>query len=168
MVSKARPDVRQLAQELADREGYALVDVGLIPGERKLSIRVIIHREGGVTLEDCRRFSEDFSALLDVDDAVRGSFVLEVSSPGITRPLRTPADFRRNIGREIEFTYLADGTATTADGVIVETLDHEFQIRTVHGLLTVPYHDVQQAKPKIDWRSLFKAGEHRHPPEEQS
>jgi ribosome maturation factor RimP len=159
------PAVRRLAEELAEREGYELVEILLIPGERKLSIRVIIHRPEGVSLEDCRRFSEDFSAVLDVENAVSGPFVLEVSSPGLTRPLKSAADFRRNVGREIEFSYLAGAATLEASGVVVEAREREFTVQGAEGLLTVPYDAVRHAKPRLDWRQIFRAGKQRTPPE---
>jgi ribosome maturation factor RimP len=66
---------------------------------RKPTVRVYIDKEGGVTLDDCERFSRAMSALLDVEDIIPFSYVLEVSSPGLDRPLKNIRDFERSVGK---------------------------------------------------------------------
>jgi len=66
---------------------------------RSGSLRVILDREGGVRLDDCETVSKEISALLDVADFGRGRYTLEVSSPGLNRPLYRPADYERFVGR---------------------------------------------------------------------
>ena len=62
-------------------------------------LRVTIDKEEGVTLDDCERFSKNFEALLDVENPISGSYTLEVSSPGLDRPLRSLSDFEKNKGK---------------------------------------------------------------------
>jgi len=84
--------------------GYELVDVDCRTGGRDGLLRLYIdHADGagGVGLDDCERVSLQVSALLDVEDPMPGRYTLEVSSPGLDRRLRTPAHFRRFVGREI-------------------------------------------------------------------
>ena len=79
--------------------GYELTDLDAHLGRRGL-LRVFIDRpDGGVTLADCERVSDQLGAFLDIEDPLPGSYVLEVSSPGLDRPLRGEADYRRFIGR---------------------------------------------------------------------
>jgi ribosome maturation factor RimP len=59
----------------------------------------MIDREGGVTLDDCERFSRDLEALLDVENPITVSYTLEVSSPGLDRPLRNLNDFKKHTGK---------------------------------------------------------------------
>jgi ribosome maturation factor RimP len=85
--------------------GYELVDVDVHLGRRGL-LRVYIDRsseaEGGVTLADCELVGGQLSAFLDVEDPLPGSYVLEISSPGIDRRLRTPEHFERFVGEEVK------------------------------------------------------------------
>ena len=74
--------------------GFELADIDAHFGSRGL-LRLYIDRQGGVTLDDCQRVSEQVGALLDVEDPLPGSYVLEVSSPGFDRRLRTLAHFER-------------------------------------------------------------------------
>lgn len=91
--------IRALAAQAADECGHELVEVSLLGRGKRTLLRVFIDREGGVTLNDCEVFSRRLEALLDVEDPIAGSYTLEVSSPGLDRPLKNPKDFRRSIGK---------------------------------------------------------------------
>lgn len=79
--------------------GFELADVDAHLGRRGL-LRLFIDRPGGVTLDDCQRVSEQIGAFLDVEDPLPGSYVLEVSSPGFDRRLRTTEHFERFKGEQ--------------------------------------------------------------------
>ena len=81
--------------------GFELVDLEAHTGGRGL-LRVYIDRDPEVTLSDCELVSGQLSAFLDVEDPLPGSYVLEVSSPGLDRKLRTLAHFRRFAGQEVK------------------------------------------------------------------
>lgn len=91
--------IQALAAQVVGEQGFELIEVALSGSGRKILLRVILDREGGVTLEDCALFSRRFESLLDVEDPLAGSYTLEVSSPGLDRPLKTAADFKKNIGK---------------------------------------------------------------------
>lgn len=90
--------VLNLVKQVADEQGVELFDIELL-GRGKLLLRVMIDKEGGITLDDCERFSRSFEALLDVEDPIPMSYTLEVSSPGLDRPLKELKDFEKNIGK---------------------------------------------------------------------
>ncbi len=88
-----------LLEPSVEREGYELVAVELVSsGGGRPSLRVSIDKPGGVSVRDCSRVSRALSALLDVEDPIEGAFNLEVSSPGIERPLQRRSDFVRFAG----------------------------------------------------------------------
>jgi ribosome maturation factor RimP len=86
---EVREEVRLLAQPLAEDDGFELVDVELASVGRHRVIRVSLDKPGGVSLGDCALFSRRLSDCLDMNQTVSGAYHLEVSSPGIERPLRT-------------------------------------------------------------------------------
>ncbi len=93
--------VRRIAAPLAASEGLELLDVELGgPGGRQ-TLRLFIDKAGGVSLEDCTAVSRAVSAALDVEDPIQGAYDLEVSSPGLDRPLRTPEHFRKFAGEKV-------------------------------------------------------------------
>jgi ribosome maturation factor RimP len=82
--------------------GYEVVGVELAgSGERGRVLRVYIDQEEGITLDDCAAVSHQLSGVLDVEDPIREHYRLEVSSPGLDRPLFTPAQFERFAGHEV-------------------------------------------------------------------
>jgi ribosome maturation factor RimP len=94
--------VHQLALSIADRVGVELVDVELAGEGARTVLRVLVDREGGVGVEECARVSEMLSRQLDLEDPIAHRYTLEVSSPGLDRPLRRAGDFDRFAGRAVE------------------------------------------------------------------
>jgi ribosome maturation factor RimP len=80
--------------------GYEVVELEFHPQGRGGLLRVFIDKEGGVTVDDCEIVSRQVSAVLDVEDPIPGAYTLEVSSPGLDRPLRKAADFARFAGQQ--------------------------------------------------------------------
>lgn len=93
--------VERILGPLLDAEGFSLVDVEYKRERRGWILRVFIDKEGGVTLEDCARVSREFGQLLDVEDIIPTSYHLEVSSPGLDRPLKKEEDFVKYSGRKV-------------------------------------------------------------------
>jgi ribosome maturation factor RimP len=93
--------VRKIAAPLAAGEGLELVDVELAGAGGRTTLRLYIDRDGGVSLEDCSTVSRAISAALDVEDPIEGAYDLEVSSPGLDRPLRTPDHFEKYAGEKV-------------------------------------------------------------------
>lgn len=106
--------LREIAERVAGSSGLEVVDIEFLGSGKHRMLRVYIDRPGalpstdhpdGVTHEDCSLFSREFGTIVDVEDAVPGgSYVLEVSSPGLDRKLKTAADFERFRGHRIKLT----------------------------------------------------------------
>lgn len=93
--------VRGIAAPLAAQEGLELVDVEIGGAGGRQALRLFIDRPGGVSLDDCTAVSRSVSAALDVEDPIQGAYDLEVSSPGLDRPLRTPEHFQKFAGQKV-------------------------------------------------------------------
>ena len=97
--------VREVAERVANSSGLEVVEVELRGGGKSRMLRIFIDKPGGVTHEDCANLSREVSTILDVEDAVAGgSYVLEVSSPGLDRKLTNSRDFERFTGSLIKLT----------------------------------------------------------------
>ncbi|MCS7234828.1 MAG: ribosome maturation factor RimP [Armatimonadota bacterium] len=94
--------VHELAQAITDRLGVELVDVEVTGEGVRTVVRVLVDREGGVSVEECARVSEMLSRQLDLEDPIQHRYTLEVASPGLDRPLRRAGDFDRFAGRLAE------------------------------------------------------------------
>ena len=93
--------VRRIAGPLAAQEGLELVDVEIGGAGGRQTLRLFIDKAGGVSLEDCSSVSHAVSTALDVEDPIAGAYDLEVSSPGLDRPLRTPEHFEKFKGSKV-------------------------------------------------------------------
>jgi ribosome maturation factor RimP len=94
--------VEVLSAPLAEELGYELVEVEYRKEGRDWVLRCTIDSENGIGTEDCRRFSEALEILLDREDPIPGSYLLEVSSPGLDRPLKKERDYLRFVGSRVE------------------------------------------------------------------
>jgi len=104
MGSKVARLVEQLVTPILEREGLELVEVEYVKEGGNWFLRVYIDREGGVDLDACSRVNEQLSQLLDEKDPIAGPYILEVSSPGAERPLKTDRDMLRSIGKSVAVT----------------------------------------------------------------
>jgi ribosome maturation factor RimP len=91
-------------EPVAAELGLELVDVEFRRSGSRAALRVFVDRPGRVTLQECERLSRRLDPLLDAEEVIQGAFDLQVSSPGLDRPLRRPADFARAVGERVRLT----------------------------------------------------------------
>lgn len=101
-MAAVKADLRKLLEPAVSALGFELVHMELVGTGRRGLLRVYIDSSAGVTVNDCARVSEQLSAILDVEDLIHGPYTLEVSSPGLDRPLVKPEDFSRFAGETIK------------------------------------------------------------------
>lgn len=94
-VRSLTPELLEEFEGVAHAHGCELLQADFRSG----TLRILLDREGGVRLDHCEAVSKEISALLDVEDFGRGRYTLEVSSPGLDRPLLAPGDYARFVGR---------------------------------------------------------------------
>jgi ribosome maturation factor RimP len=99
--------ITDLVEPILDEVGYELVDVEYLSKYGKWVLRVYIDKEGGITIDDCVQVSEELGDLIDIKVIIEHEYVLEVSSPGLNRPLKKEKDFSRAIDRKIKVTTIA-------------------------------------------------------------
>jgi len=94
--------VEKLVTPIVESEGLELVDIEFQREGRGWVLRVYIDKAGGVTLNDCTIVSQQLSALLDIEDPIDTAYTLEVSSPGLTRPLKKEEDYKKYEGHLVQ------------------------------------------------------------------
>ena len=98
----------QLITPIIERMNFELVDVEYVKEGGTWYLRAYIDKEGGITVNDCEAVAREMNEILDQEDFVEDSYVFEVSSPGLGRPLKKEKDYIRSMGRELEIrTYRA-------------------------------------------------------------
>jgi ribosome maturation factor RimP len=98
---RAQQAVEEITGRVAADRGLTLVAVEIHGNPGSRLVRVLLHKEGGIGVLDLQQASQEISALLDVENPIDGHYTLEVSSPGLDRPLKTQADFARAKGQVI-------------------------------------------------------------------
>ena len=146
--------VWELAAPLAEGEGMEIVDVELrhegSRGGRVL--RLYLDKEGGATLDDLSRVSRQLSELLDSRDAVEGAYTLEISSPGINRPLKRPEHFARFIGKRVRVrTRDMIGGRSSFLGVLQEVAEGTITVAQEGTRYDIPFSLIEKSNYEHDW-----------------
>jgi ribosome maturation factor RimP len=150
--------LEQVLRPVAEAAGLDLEDVTVAPVGRRRLLRVVVDKDGGVTLDDLAEATRLVSAALDSSAAMDGSsYTLEVSSPGTQRPLTRPVHWRRNLGRLVRVTW-PDGSALT--GRVVEVDDTGAVIEADGARRLVAYADGGTARVQAE---ITKPGRHSTP-----
>ena len=111
----------QLLLPIVEGHGFELVDVEYVKEAGTWYLRAYIDKPGGITVDDCEIVSRTFSDILDEKDYIEDTYIFEVSSPGLGRPLKKEKDFARSIGEEVEIrTYRAIDRQKEFIGILVE------------------------------------------------
>jgi ribosome maturation factor RimP len=145
-------DLEGLLRPVLDADGIELVEVGLIREHGRRVLRVTVDREGGVDLDAIALASERVSRRLDLAGFNPGPYSLEVSSPGLERPLRELRDFARNVGERAKVKTAApiDG-AMTLSGTILEAQDGRVTMQTDGGVIELALEDIVSARTVLEW-----------------
>ena len=122
----------ELITPIIEENNFELVDVEYVKEGSNYYLRVYIDKPGGITVDDCEIVSRAFNEILDREDFIEDSYIFEVSSPGLGRPLKKDRDFERSIGEEVDIKlYRAIDKSKDYTGVLkaytAETVDIEFE-----------------------------------------
>ncbi len=148
--------VHELLQPIATRLGLEVVDVQLAGDGRHTVLRMLMDRpEGGITLDECAEVNEALSRQLDLYDLFVQRYTLEVSSPGLDRPLRTDQDYRRFAGRRAELTTFApvDGQRKFR-GILLGVLGDAVAVQIDGRQVQVPKAQIAQARLVVELEDL--------------
>lgn len=112
--------ITALLSPVISEANYELVELQLVPRRSSSLLRVLVDRVGGITLDECAELSHRISYVLEVEDPIENRYTLEVSSPGLDRPLTTAADFRRKVGESILVSLRDGDRVSQVEGKIVK------------------------------------------------
>lgn len=151
--------VERLIAPSVEDMGYAVVRV-MLTGQARPTLQIMAERVDGraMTVEDCADISRAASALLDVEDPLRGAYTLEVSSPGIDRPLVKPHDFARYAGHvaKVETRRPIDGRKRFR-GTLVDTTERSVRIGIEGSVVELPFDAIEKAKLVVTDKLISQA-----------
>ena len=150
---KRANDIWSLVESVATGLGYEVVDVEYRPHPRNGLLRVYIDKPvgaepEGIVLEDCEIVSRQLSAMLDVEDPITGQYRLEVSSPGLDRPLRKPADLERFAGAiiKVRMGMPTETGQRNFTGKLLGMQDQDIRIEVDGEVLSLPLGGIEKAQ----------------------
>lgn len=145
--------IHNLVSKVAEDYGYELIEVKLLGKGKRTILRVYIDKEGGITLNDCEYFSRRLENILDIEDPIKGSYTLEVSSPGLNRPLKRIEDFKKNIGKMVRLiTDQKINNQTFFIGRILDVTDDSLRLLIKEGKkeVIIPFKLIDRANLEIE------------------
>jgi len=152
-------DVEALVGPVVEAAGLELWEVVFRRDRGRRILRVAVDREGGVDLDTISEVSELISRRLDLEDFWRGSYDLEVTSPGLERLLRAPSQFRRSLGEKVKVkTREPVYGSRVHEGALVSADAEAIVLATAGGELRVPYAELTSAKRVPDWDAEMRSG----------
>ena len=144
--------VQGMIEPVINSLGIEIADLELGKTRGKGILRVFIDKEEGIKIEDCEKVSREISALLDVEDPIPYAYVLEVSSPGLDRPLKKPEDFKRFKGNTVrvvttdpidEQTFFVGTISAAGDLEVILDLPKKNKV-------TIPYEIISRARLEVE------------------
>ncbi|HET7753934.1 MAG TPA: ribosome maturation factor RimP [Anaeromyxobacteraceae bacterium] len=158
---------RRVLEPLVARDGFELVEVEWLREGSSWVLRVYVDREGGVTIDHCQELSRTIETVLDVEDFIEPAYSLEVSSPGLDRPLRKPSDFERFAGQRAHVKTFApiEGTAPGQaarknwTGTLRGFRDGAVEIEVDGQLHRVPHDRIAKANLEYDFEADLRRKE---------
>ena len=146
--------IHDLLQPSADALGYDLVAVEMAGSETAI-LRVFIDSPNGIGVEDCATASRQFGALLDVEDPISSRYTLEVSSPGLDRPLVTTAHFLQAVGQKVKIRLMSPLDGRRRFKGVVQSVENDTVTIDVDGeLFALPMIDMDKARLVPDFSTL--------------
>jgi ribosome maturation factor RimP len=158
---------RSVLEPVLERDGFELVEVEWLREGPAWVLRLYVDRPGGVTIEHCQEVSRTVEPILDVEDFIEPAYSLEVSSPGVNRPLRKPSDFDRFAGERahvktfgpVEGSAPGQGPRKNWTGTLRGFKDGAVEIDVDGTLHRVPHDKIAKARLEFDFEADLRRKE---------
>jgi ribosome maturation factor RimP len=155
MVRLITEQVSELVEPVLEEMGFELVEVEYLSQHGRWVLRLYIDKDGGVTISDCSQVSREIGDLIDVKDMIEHEYTLEVSSPGLNRPLKRERDFIRTIGKRIKVRMINPITGRrNFTGYLKDFRDGTLYLETEEGrVAALPWMEIDKANLVYEFRN---------------
>jgi ribosome maturation factor RimP len=151
----------ELAAPLAQTQGLEIIDIELRPEGSRAGrvLRLYLDKDGGPNMAELSQVSRELGALLDEHDIVEGAYTLEVSSPGINRPLKSPEHFKRFIGKRVRVRTreLIQGRRSFL-GPLLDVSTDRITVNQDGTRFEIPFAVIEKSNYEHDWSAEYAAG----------
>ena len=145
-----KKEIYPLAEEVAEELGYEIVDIEFQKGSKHDLLSIFIYKKEDIDLNDCTDMSRNLEKKLDNLEILENPYYLEISSPGLDRPLKTKDDYRRNVGKEVDLKLYAPIDGKKEFSFVLDKYDDEFVYCNIDGEeLKIPIKSISSMKQTI-------------------
>jgi ribosome maturation factor RimP len=149
--------VRAMAEPILLDERMELVDIEYRRESKGWVLRLTLDKEGGITLDDCTRISQEVGRNLDVEDFIQAPYALEVSSPGLTRRLKTEKDFMKYLDSLIKVKTVDPlENRRQFKGRLLKVSENHIEMEVDGEIFQISLSNVAKAHLEVDWEALRK------------
>lgn len=151
-MGKVREEVERLVLPILEEEGMELVDIEYKMKRGRGILRLYIDKPDGVKIDDCERVSKKIDSILDKSDIIRGRYLLEVSSPGLDRPLKREKDFKRFMGRLVKVkTFSPIDNQKTFVGILKDYREGKVTLESREGkIIQIALENIAKANLEVE------------------
>jgi ribosome maturation factor RimP len=145
--------LREIVEGVLQDSPLYLVDLDIRGRKGSQVIDVFIDSDTTLDVEALARVSREVGFMLETEDAIKGSYNLNVSSPGVDRPLSSPRQFKKNVGRKLKVKHrTGEGSSATEEGTLASVSDEFIELNVERtGVLKIPHIDILEAKVQLPW-----------------
>jgi len=144
--------IRALVELIIAEHEAELVELTCRPQGRQLNVCLLVDKVGEVTIQQCAAINRQVNQALETANLIEESYTVEVSSPGLDRPLVTKRDFERTVGEDLKLDIrIEDGRLKELQGMLLAVQPDAVVLKTLSGNLTVPFTQIRTAKKALKW-----------------
>ena len=152
MKKELQAAIERILVPLIERKGAFLVEINLRFEKREMAIGVFVDTDKGISINECAEISREAAVELEKVNIIQDPYRLEVSSPGLDRPLKFLRQYPKNIGRKFRVQYLQDGIKIELSGELVTVVDALLTFRTEKNVeISMPFEAILEAKEQLPW-----------------
>ncbi len=145
-------EVSKTIEPILRSQGLELIDVEYNREAQGWVLRIYLDREGGITVEDCAEASRELGAILEVRDLIPNRYVLEVSSPGVTRPLKRPEDFNKYQNRSVKIKlFMPLEGRRNFKGKLLGLKEDKVSVESERRIYEIPIQNIAKANLELDF-----------------
>ena len=145
-------ELEEHIKKICNDLGFMFIEASIHGHKNKQNIKVIADTEKGITLQECQKLSREISDIIFRKDLVFNNYRLDVSSPGLDKPLQSDYEFKRNIGRDLIINYQDENSnLKEVIGELVEYNNDVIIVNAKNELLSIKLENINKAKIKLKW-----------------
>jgi ribosome maturation factor RimP len=146
-----KENIIKICEEIIDKQGFFLVDLIIRGDQRKRIIEVYVDGEKNISAEDLSQLSRDINDAIEAGDIIKESYRLDVSSPGVDRPLKYLKQFPKHINRNFEITYKINEEVLTTKAKLISVERDELTFLSGKDTFLIKFNDIIKAKVLISF-----------------